>query len=382
MTRNGKGRRQQHGSAWHWKQTNCWYYTEPGTKKRIALFDEQGERIRGQQNKDVARLALARVQLATELAPPPVVSSGDWTVAKVCEVYLEDLHQSAVPAWATEVQRWLNDFCGYCGALQVDELKKKHLRKWIQKHKTWNHNTQHSVIASVKAAFNYCCKFDDLVSNPVSGYQKPSRTARVTAFTPEDEAALYREASEPMGLFIKALILTGARPYSELAKVTADHVVETRQGMYYLLKARTKDGRYGHKSAKKTGKDRRIMLCDEMDGITRELILTAPKGSGRPLFRTIRNKQWKCTNAVLRFLHLRRKLELPDDRCMYTCRHTFAKRTLSGYYTGQPVTIEVLAGLMGNTPKVCWDHYASWTDQYNAPLWAALGKTPSKRHGG
>ena len=65
---------------------------------------------------------------------------------------------------------------------------------------------------------------------------------------------------------------------------------------------------------------------------------------------------------------------------MYTCRHTFAKRTLSGYYTGQPVTIEVLAGLMGNTPKVCWEHYAQWADQYNDPLWAALGKkTEDKR---
>jgi hypothetical protein len=31
--------------------------------------------------------------------------------------------------------------------------------------------------------------------------------------------------------------------------------------------------------------------------------------------------------------------------------------------------------LMGNTPKVCWDHYAQWADDYNDPLWAALGKT-------
>ena len=60
---------------------------------------------------------------------------------------------------------------------------------------------------------------------------------------------------------------------------------------------------------------------------------------------------------------------------MYTCRHTFAKRMPSGYYTGKPVTIEVLAGLTGNTPKVCWDHCAQWADQYNDPLWAALGKT-------
>jgi hypothetical protein len=35
-----ESRRQSHGSAWHWKQTDTWYYTLLGTKKRIALFDE------------------------------------------------------------------------------------------------------------------------------------------------------------------------------------------------------------------------------------------------------------------------------------------------------------------------------------------------------
>ena len=49
-------------------------------------------------------------------------------------------------------------------------------------------------------------------------------------------------------------MLTGARPYAEMAIVTADHVLETPQGMFYLLKARTHDGKHGHKAAKKTGK--------------------------------------------------------------------------------------------------------------------------------
>jgi len=235
------------------------------------------------------------------------------------------------------------------------------------------------VIGSVIAAFNFCGKLDDLDVNPIAGYKKPTATPRVTAFSPEEEKALYETADEALGLFIKACLLTGARPYSELAKVTADHVVETPQGMYYLLKARTADGQYGHKTAKKTGKDRRIMLCDEMDTITRRLMLTAPKGSSIPLFQTTRGKAWKRCNCVQRFLELKKKLGLPEDRCMYTCRHTFAKRTLSGYYTGKPVTVEVLAGLMGNTPKVCWDHYATWADQYNDPLWAALGKTKLDR---
>jgi hypothetical protein len=58
MGRKRKTRRQSHGSAWHWKQTDCWYYTLPGTKKRVALFDEDGQRIRGKANKEAAEIAL------------------------------------------------------------------------------------------------------------------------------------------------------------------------------------------------------------------------------------------------------------------------------------------------------------------------------------
>lgn len=70
MARNRKQRRQQHGSAWHWKQTDAWYYTEPGTKKRVPLFDEKGERIRGKENKEAACTALARIKVADELSTP------------------------------------------------------------------------------------------------------------------------------------------------------------------------------------------------------------------------------------------------------------------------------------------------------------------------
>lgn len=380
MARNRKKRRQQHGSAWHWRQTDCWYYTEPGTKKRVALFDENGERIRGKDNKEAAALALARIKLSDELSTPLPTSAEDkWTVAKVCDVYLADLHRTANPDWAKQVEKWLNDLCGYCGALRVEEFKKKHLRTWLGRHTTWNHNSQRNVIASIKAAFNFCCKFDDLDANPVAGYEKPAATPRVTAFTPEEEKALYEGADEAFGLFLKACILTGARPYSELAMVTADHVVETPQGIYYLLKARNTEGKSEHKTGKKTGKDRRIMLCEEMETITRKLMLKAPKGSGLTLFRSTRNRAWKKCNCVQRFGELKKKLGLSKDKCVYTARHTFAKRTLSGYYTGKPVTIEVLAGLMGNTPAVAWRHYAQWADEYNDPLWEALGKKRPSR---
>ena len=62
-------RRQSKGSAWHWQQTDAWYYTPPGTKKRVPLVDERGRRIRGKDNKQAAELALARLKVDGKWRP-------------------------------------------------------------------------------------------------------------------------------------------------------------------------------------------------------------------------------------------------------------------------------------------------------------------------
>jgi len=66
MGRSRKQRRQQHGSAWHWKQTDAWHYTLPGTKKRMPLFDDKGQRIRGTDNQEAAETALAKAKVANQ----------------------------------------------------------------------------------------------------------------------------------------------------------------------------------------------------------------------------------------------------------------------------------------------------------------------------
>ena len=64
MAANTKRQRRQRGSAWHWRQTDCWYYTPPGTKRRVRLVDEDGKPVRGKDNRQAAELALARVKVA------------------------------------------------------------------------------------------------------------------------------------------------------------------------------------------------------------------------------------------------------------------------------------------------------------------------------
>lgn len=118
MGKRRKKRRQSHGSAWHWRQTDCWYYTMPGTRKRVPLFDEGGERIRGKQNKEAAELALAKERLSCESGA--VAGEGEWLVARVCSDYIQYCERGLTHGTISQGHRdntlnWLNDFCSYCG---------------------------------------------------------------------------------------------------------------------------------------------------------------------------------------------------------------------------------------------------------------------------
>lgn len=128
----------------------------------MPLFDEQDERIPGKENGQAARLARPRVKLVDESSPPPATSAGEWTVAKLCEIQLADLHQSATLEWTRLVEKWLNDSCGHCGALEFELFQKKHLRAWIQRHKSWNHNTHRNAITPVNAASDALLQPTDL----------------------------------------------------------------------------------------------------------------------------------------------------------------------------------------------------------------------------
>jgi integrase len=369
-----KTRRQSHGSAWHWQQTDSWYYTLPGSKKRVPLFDEDGNRIRGVDNKKAASLALARVKLGQGWRPEaPPASPDDWLVAKTCSEYLQYCERGVANGSVSKGHRdttksMLNDLCKFCGALPVSELKKGHIKAWMESHEGWKSPaTYRSAISVVLAAFNYSEENHD-IANPLKGLKKPQSRPRLQSFSKEDEDALYKAVDKPLRDFLFAAIHTGLRPYCELAKITADDVEEAQRGMMWRV------------YSSKTKKTRKIPVRPEVAKLTRELMKTAPRGSGLPIFRTTTGKAWSKVNGVIRFIEARRELGWDKDPIRkkyssYTCRHTFAHRMLSGYWNkGVGCSIETLAELIGDTPKVAFDHYGKeWGQHYQDPLWAAIG---------
>ncbi len=375
MGRKRKQRRQPHGSAWHWKQTGCWYYTVPGTRKRIPLFDENGQRIRGKGNKEAAELALAKEKLSWENEASGAPSGhGEWLVARVCSEYIQYCDRGVASGAITKGYRdntvsWLNDLCRYCGASPVTRLKKGNIQKWMERHTTWRSPaTQRSVIAVVLAAFN---RTEEMygIPNPLKGLKKPRSQPRLQSLSPEDEKALYGATEECFEHFLFMAIHTGLRPFCELARITADDVEESQRGMMWRV------------YSSKTKKTRNIPVRPEVAKLARELMKTAPKGSGLPLLRNTRGKPWKRMTGVVRFIAIKEKLGWDRDDVKakyscYTCRHTFVHRMLSGYWTeGVGCSIETLAELIGDTPKVAFDHYGrEWGQHYQDPLWAAIGE--------
>lgn len=338
------------------------------------MFDEDGQRIRGKENKQAAQLALARVKVAGDWHPEAERAAPDeWLVARVCSEYIQYCERGGVNGIISEGHRnstesYLNDLCTFCGALPVTQLKKGHVRTWIERHTTWKSPaTVRGVIAIVLAAFNYVESNHD-IANPLKGLKKPPAQPRLHSLSTDDEKAVYGATDDVFREFLFAAIHTGLRPFSELARVTADDVEENGRGMMWRV------------FATKTQKARKIPLMPQVADLTRKLMETAPEGSGIPLFRNSRGTAWTNVAGVQRYLSIKRKLGWDKDPVRkhfscYTCRHTFAHRMLSGFWNGgQGCSIEVLAELIGDTPKVAFDHYGrEWGQHYHEPLWAAIG---------
>lgn len=224
------------------------------------------------------------------------------------------------------------------------------------------------MIATILAAFN---RADELfgIPNPIKGMKKPKSTPRLASFTPEEEQALYGATEPCFGEFLFAAIHTGLRPFCELARLTADDVEESPRGMMWRV------------YASKTKKTRKIPVRPEVAELTRKLMKTAPRNSGLAIFRNTQGNPWKPTSGVARFLTIKKNLGWEQDPVKgkyscYTCRHTFAHRMLSGFWTdGLGCSIETLAELIGDTPKVAFDHYGrEWGQHYQEPLWNAIGE--------
>lgn len=256
---------------------------------------------------------------------------------------------------------------GY-GRMAAADFIPLHVDEWLRAHKTWK-GSRRNRIQAVKRAFSYAKKSGLIAENRISKYSVPRSRSRATYITPEQEAIFVAAANDAMAMAIKVCIRTGARYFAEYAHLTRKHVRDLGERMEWVFQP--------HES--KNRKLRVFRITDpEIIRITRSQM---EKHSEGPIFRSFNGEPWQANNFRRRFRELVKRVEqkmkkegtridFDPDLCMYSTRHTYAKRMLQGYWTGKAVPIEILAQLMGNSVQICRDHYLKWTESMNEALWA------------
>ncbi|MDA7980520.1 MAG: hypothetical protein MPJ50_17320 [Pirellulales bacterium] len=184
----------------------------------------------------------------------------------------------------------------------------------------------------MKRALNYAAERKLIPANPIKGYRVPRVNSRVTYITPDQESLCYEHSGSPFALALRVCIRTGARFGCEFAALTKPML---------LIMASGWNG-YSSGTKKKTRKKRRIIrITDpEIMEIVRTQLSRFPRG---PLFRNHHGTAWTSKTLSHAFRRMKARMlrgghQLDADCCMYSCRHTYAKRILQGYWSGNPPT--------------------------------------------
>jgi integrase len=391
------------------RQRGYWYRKGRGWvatcgKTSVPLTHPDGRPIRDQRvsaavvKEAYARFQTARAAEAAREAAQAKPPDGVVTVGEVCDAYLA--HVAATGAKSSHYNRanTLFDFCNALparfrskngapvdltpekreamrqercphppyGGLLVARLSPSHVDAWLNSHVTWKHGRR-SHIQALKRALNFAVERRLIPENPLSAYKVGKSRGRITYFTPEQEEAMLRYAAPALATALQVCIRTGLRYGAEFCKLEAKQIVDLGDRMEW---------RVIPKKTKTSKKFRLVLVKDPaILALTRAQMQKHPEG---PIFRNESGNPWIADNLTVSCTRLRRRvtrregIQFDPDACMNTCRHTFAKRTLEGYWTSKPTTIETLARLMGNTPQVCWDHYCQWSEAYIQPLWEAV----------
>lgn len=389
MGKRNRGRRKGgHNKGYSHRTGRGWYVYEG--KTAVPLRDEHGKHIKERDREQEAKDAYARYVI--QRGGPKKDGSGI-RVREGCKLYMGSVKN---PKTFRMRGKFLFDFCsGFparfwnpkgkpdhpepteadhihlgLGERDMADVKIEDVEKWIEAHSGWEDHR--NPLQAVRRAFNYCVKIGRLAASPLHGLQVPAGKARMTYLTEETEAAIYRLANPALAEFVRVCIRTGCRPDIELASVEARHVEETPDGQRWC---------FPKEEAKGGKKPRTIYVAPEIAEIVRDKIKAYPEGR---LFRNTRGEPWTYDAIKTAFQRLRdtlkeAKVKFEKPLVAYTPRHTFAKRMLGGFW-GERVTLEILAGLMGNSAAVCAKHYAQWSEQYTSPFWRAVSGPNSRNH--
>jgi integrase len=242
-------------------------------------------------------------------------------VTTILENYLDHIKATRSAGTYRVYSQWINNFYEYLGiefpALKIVDLKPLHVTKyraWLTKNdpNRFSDNSLHSILRTVKGAFNWACKQGLIPNNPIALIEMPRKTPREILVSDEQWEKVMKHVKDDefreLLIFFKA---TGCRPF-EAITVQARHF-DRDERRFVLERSESKGKKY----------NRVIYLNDEAFAISCRLALKYPEG---PIFRNAKGDPWNKNSLNCR---LRRLTKHTGFKLMlYALRHTFATNAL------------------------------------------------------
>jgi integrase len=260
--------------------------------------------------------------------------------ARLADLFLD--HSEAENEKETfEVHKlFLQSFVDFVGKRRaVGRLCEADLDGWCRAKATWGDNTRVRAKAVVLACLNYGVRKLNLPGHPLRNARPGTCGSRDRYLTPEERKKIREKVRGPFADYVLALERTGARPFSELAKVTAADV-DLAAGTATL--ARWKNSR------KQKGKKRVIFLVGPVLDLVRRLVLKHPEG---PLFRNQEGRPWTRQALTARFRSLGKRVGIAGLKA-YHLRHAYISDALA-----RGVPVAVVAQLCGTSIQTIARHY-------------------------
>lgn len=319
-------------SVW-FREQDGWYYT---------TF--RGEQVK--LSKDVREAETAFHALHAQ-EPDQEPKGYRPSFRKLADQYLDFTQQTKSERTYDHQKYFLQLFCDHVRNKRAADLKPADVTGWILKQKTWGHNTQVTARGLVAACLNWAVEQGTLQFSPLARMKVGQMHGRERILTREERAKVLAAIrhNKTLKLFLRFLEQTGCRPYSEAAQITAE-MIDWQEGNIPLKK---------HKNARK-GKRRVIYLTEEAKEILRELCADRPEGA---LFRTRTNRPYNRSNILNAFRRLEKNLNIPRFN-PYSYRHTYITEALE-----RGLTADIVAELVGNTPKTIAKYYSHLESKKN-----------------
>lgn len=326
---------------WYWSARGCWCVVLDGRRHILAFGPKTETRDEAQR---VYHRLMADRGTPREDAPPPLIGELAAAYLRECNgrVARDDLAAKTRTGYAALLSPLIADF----GDRPASDLTPGLVLTWIDNHPTWGATTRQVHAALARRLTRWAKRRGLIETDPLAGLELPRGYARrPTIPGPDDAAQLLAAILLPAFRdFCQFLIWTGCRPGEAAALTAADIDLET--GIATLVR---------HKTARKTGQDRRIFLAPEALDLCRRKIAEHPEG---PIFRNSRGRPWNSGSWNCQIRSMRRRGVLPRRVIVYGLRHLFATDALEA---GESVA--TVAALLGNSPAIVEKTYNRLTDR-------------------